>query len=111
MPAPAQYTATRLRTTLPAQLMRGSQIGWYWVNSLLPLTTWLPPTKAIRDQLKVWPLMVDHCAGIDLYGASILLPALRPLASIWLAISVLSTLANTIAPSMLSVPAPCCSRL
>src|SRR2546423_15081543 len=59
MPAPDQYTATRLRTTLPAHVIRGSQIGWYWVNSLLPLTTWLPPTKAIRDQLKVWPLIVD----------------------------------------------------
>ena len=59
MPMPDQYTATRLRTTLPAQVMRGSQIGWYWVNSRLPLTTWLPPTKTIRDQLKVWPLIVD----------------------------------------------------
>src|SRR6266550_3101956 len=77
MPAPDQYTATRLRTTLPTQVMRGSQIGWYWVNSLLPLTTWLPPTKAIRDQLKVWPLMVDDCAGIPLYGASILGSALH----------------------------------
>src|SRR2546427_13296064 len=111
MPAPDQYTATRLRTTLPAHVMRGSQIGWYWVNSLLPLTTWLPPTKTTRDQLKLVPLIVDDPAGIDLPYASILSPPLRLFDSIWVAILVLSTLANTIAPSMLSVPAPCWSRL
>src|ERR1700731_1777786 len=104
MPLPDQYTATRLRTTLPTQVMRGSQIGWYWVNNLLPLTTWLPPTKAIRDQLKLVPLIVDDLAGIDLSYASILSPLLRSFDSIRVAISILSTLANAIAPSMLSIP-------
>ena len=108
---PDQYTGTRLRTTLPTHVMRGSHIGWYWVNSLLPLTTWLPPTKTTRDQLKLVPLIVDDRAGIDLSYASMLSPLLRLFDSIRVAISVLSTLANAIAPSMLSIPAPCSTRL
>ena len=39
IPVPDQYTATRLRATPLAQVMRGSQSGWYLVNSALPLST------------------------------------------------------------------------
>ena len=89
-----------------AQVMRGSQIGWYWVNSAVPLTIWLPPATTMRDQLKLVPLMVEDVAGIDLPVSSIVAPALIVPALIAVARSVRSALASTIAPSMLSAPAP-----
>ena len=59
----AQYCGWRRRARPLAQVMRGSQIGWYLVNSASPLSTRLPPAVTMRDQLKLWPLSVELRAG------------------------------------------------
>ena len=109
MPVPDQYTAWRLRTMPPAQVRRGSQIAWYLVNSAVPLTMVLPPTKTMRDQLKLEPFTVDVGAGRDL--ALMVWPLLYPSTAILVARSVFSALASRTAPSTFSMPAPCCNRL
>ena len=111
MPEPDQYTTERWRTTLPAQVMRGSQIGWNLVNSALLLTTLLPPTKAMRDQSKLMLLMVELCAGMLWPLASMSAPTTRLPAAMALLTSVRKTLASATAPLTLSWPAPCCTRL
>ena len=111
MSLPDQYTGWRLRTAAPAQVMRGSHSGWYLVNRVLPLSTWLPPANTMRDQLKATPLMVELLAGNALPLASIDVPALMLPALMTVARSVRRALASTTAPSTLSKPAPCCSRL
>ena len=65
----------------------------------------------MRDQLKALPLMVDVAAGVALPGASIVPPALTVPALIAVARSVRNALTSVTAPSTLSRPAPCCSRL
>ena len=91
--------------------MRGSQIGWYWVKSALPLTTWLPPANTMRDQLKLLPLIVDEVEGKVLPDASIVPPAATVPALMAEPRSVRKTLASFTAPSTFNSPAPCCSRL
>src|SRR6185503_3337866 len=94
-----------------AHTRRGSHSGWYLVNSAWPLTTRLPPANTMRDQLNDVPLIVDDVAGNTAPVASIDWPGARLPLWIALAMSVRSDLASATAPSTLSNPAPCCSRL
>src|SRR5262245_544700 len=99
------------RTTLLAHTRRGSHNGWYLVNSALPLTTRLPPANTMRDQLNVPPLIDEFVDGKVAPDASIDWPVTREPFWIAAAMSVRSVLASATAPSTLSRPAPCCSRL
>ena len=81
------------------------------MNNALPLTMRLPPTKTMRDQLNAPLLIVDAADGNDAPDASIDWPGCSVPLWIALAMSVRSDLASAIAPSTLSRPAPCCSRL
>jgi hypothetical protein len=74
-------------------------------NRSLPLTTKLPPANTMRPQLKVVPLIVDVCAGIDV--ASRLVPGVIVPAAMPVAMSVRSALASATAPDTFSSPAPC----
>ena len=62
-------------------------------------------------QPKLWPLSVEVLAGMVLPLASRLLPAVKVPASTAALMSVRRALASCTAPSTLSIPAPCCSRL
>ena len=70
---------------------------------------WRPPTNTVRDQLKVWPLMVE--VGVGSAVRLMAWPAVRVPAATRLAMSVRRALAMRTAPSMLSMPAPCSTRL
>ena len=82
------------------------------MNSASPVTTRLPPTNTIRDQLKLAPATVElRLLGRDLPEASKFAPLLMVPAATALLTSVRSNLAKVTAPWMLSWPAPCCNRL
>src|SRR4051794_35463611 len=103
MPQPHQYDSVVWRTTLRAHTRRGSHTGWYLVNSALPLTTWLPPSTTMRDQLKVWlPCSADVVVGNTAPLASIDCPVM--MVPLWIAVarSLRTDLASATAPSMLS---------
>ena len=112
MPGSDQYSTSRFSTTLLlAQAIRGSQIGWNLTNRSLPLNTRLPPAKIMRDQLKVMSLNHEYCSGNDAPSASMKSPALTLFDAIRLAMSGFMAWASLTAPSMFSIPAPCCTRL
>ncbi len=63
----------------------------------------------MRDQLNVWPLIVDE--GVGKLDELIVSPAFKLLAATFVAMSVFSDLARRTAPSRFTSPAPCCTRL
>ena len=63
----------------------------------------------MRDQLKVWPATVE--VGVGRAVRLIAAPALRLPAATLLAMSVRKALARRTAPSTLSMPAPCSTKL
>src|SRR5689334_17037037 len=109
---PDQYDSVVWRTTLRAHTSLGSHTGWYLVNSALPLTTWLPPSTTMRDQLNVaLPDSAVVVVGNTAPVASIDWPVMIVPFCIAVDRSVRTDLASATAPSMLSSPAPCCSML
>ena len=84
-------------------------MGWYWVNSASPVAICRPPTVMKPDQLKVCPFSV--LVGEGSAVALMVWPARMVPAATLAAMSVFKALARRTAPSMLSKPAPCSTRL